>query len=567
MAYAAVDFEADLAAGSTPIGGYTAASSSAASAAAAAAAGGPQASSQSRLPLDDTLDEPVLDTVMRDLRSIADKLKMVMIPKGDRNVLRDWDLWGPLLLCLTLSVRLSITAPSSQASTVFTTVFVTVCSVFQSVCVLGYCIFPLVLASIVSLLVPSVIIRAAVVAVAIAWSVYASLGFLADVNLGNRRALAVYPMLGRLVLGSYAYLLVEVVPPNYLVTSCRNYLNMPPKADKSSGKSKPTSSGGGGKAKKKKWSKGKLKDKANNAVVFDKNSFERLYKEVPTYKLITPSILVDRLRINGSLARLAIRDLAAKGLIRPISEHSKQLIYTRSTKDEDIVVEKVETEKKPKGGKKAKAEPHRIRMTHSLVLNYGLFKHLEIHRPTAATVAEMTKFHTDDYIDFLRRVTPDSAEEVARYQQKCEEGRCAFITCIAFAYTPTSRFDEHLRVRADNVGEDCPIFDGLFEFCSLSAGGSISAALKLNRGDSDIAINWGGGLHHAKKSEASGFCYVNDIVLAILELLRVHQRVLYIDIDIHHGDGVEEAFYTTDRVMTVSFHKYGEYFPGTGDIS
>ena len=49
-------------------------------------------------------------------------------------------------------------------------------------------------------------------------------------------------------------------------------------------------------------------------------------------------------------------------------------------------------------------------------------------------------------------------------------------------------------------------------------------------------------------------------------LLRYHQRVLYIDIDIHHGDGVEEAFYTTDRVMTVSFHKYGEYFPGTGDL-
>ena len=66
-----------------------------------------------------------------------------------------------------------------------------------------------------------------------------------------------------------------------------------------------------------------------------------------------------------------------------------------------------------------------------------------------------------------------------------------------------------------------------------------------------------GGLHHAKKMEASGFCYINDIVLAILELLKYHPRVLYIDIDIHHGDGVEEAFYTTDRVMTASFHKYG----------
>jgi len=69
-----------------------------------------------------------------------------------------------------------------------------------------------------------------------------------------------------------------------------------------------------------------------------------------------------------------------------------------------------------------------------------------------------------------------------------------------------------------------------------------------------------------KKSVASGFCYINDIVLAILELLKYHARVLYIDIDIHHGDGVEEAFYTTDRVMTVSFHKFGDFFPGTGDI-
>lgn len=59
---------------------------------------------------------------------------------------------------------------------------------------------------------------------------------------------------------------------------------------------------------------------------------------------------------------------------------------------------------------------------------------------------------------------------------------------------------------------------------------------------------------------------MTDIVLGILELLRYKQRVLYIDIDVHHGDGVEEAFYTTDRVMTVSFHKYGEYFPGTGEL-
>jgi histone deacetylase 1/2 len=120
-----------------------------------------------------------------------------------------------------------------------------------------------------------------------------------------------------------------------------------------------------------------------------------------------------------------------------------------------------------------------------------------------------------------------------------------------------------------NLGEftDCPVFDGLYEFCQLYTSGSIDGAIKLNHGVSDICVNWSGGLHHAKKSEASGFCYVNDIVLAILELLKYHSRVLYIDIDIHHGDGVEEAFYTTDRVMCVSFHKFGNFFPGTGDLS
>lgn len=181
-------------------------------------------------------------------------------------------------------------------------------------------------------------------------------------------------------------------------------------------------------------------------------------------------------------------------------------------------------------------KPHRIRMTHNLLLNYGLYRKMEIYRPHKATAEEMTKFHSDDYIRFLRSIRPDNMSEYNKQMQ---------------------RF---------NVGEDCPVFDGLYEFCQLSAGGSVAAAVKLNKQASEICINWGGGLHHAKKSEASGFCYVNDIVLGILELLKYHQRVLYIDIDVHHGDGVEEAFYTTDRVMTVSFHKYGEYFPGTGDL-
>ncbi|KAG5459279.1 MAG: S25 ribosomal protein-domain-containing protein [Olpidium bornovanus] len=88
------------------------------------------------------------------------------------------------------------------------------------------------------------------------------------------------------------------------------------------------SSGGGGKAKKKKWSKGKVKDKANNAVIFDKSTYEKLIKEAATYKLVTPSVLSDRLRINGSLARRAIRELREKGAITEISSHKAQLIFS-----------------------------------------------------------------------------------------------------------------------------------------------------------------------------------------------------------------------------------------------
>lgn len=162
---------------------------------------------------------------------------------------------------------------------------------------------------------------------------------------------------------------------------------------------------------------------------------------------------------------------------------------------------------------------------------------MEIYRAQPATNLELTQFHTDEYIDFIDRVTPDNLHLFEREQ-------------VIF-----------------NVGDDCPVFDGLGEFCKISCGGSMEGAARLNRGQADIAINYAGGLHHAKKSEASGFCYTNDIVLGIIELLRYHPRVLYIDTDVHHGDGVEEAFYTNDRVMTCSFHKFGEFFPGTGNLT
>lgn len=183
-------------------------------------------------------------------------------------------------------------------------------------------------------------------------------------------------------------------------------------------------------------------------------------------------------------------------------------------------------------------KPHRLKLSHHLILSYGLYRKMDVFRPHISTVDEMSRFHAEEYVKFLQKVSPENIKTFSSEMQQF------------------------------NVGEytDCPVFDGLFDFCQIYTGASIDGAVKLNHGLTDIAVNWSGGLHHAKKGEASGFCYINDIVLAILELLKYHPRVLYIDIDIHHGDGVEEAFYVTDRVMTVSFHKYGDFFPGTGDV-
>merc|ERR1712186_189137 len=123
--------------------------------------------------------------------------------------------------------------------------------------------------------------------------------------------------------------------------------------------------GGGGKAKKKKWSKGKTRDKLNNLVLFDKGTYDKLYMEVPTYKLITPSIVSERLKVRGSLARRALIELMEKGLIKQVVAHSSQMIYTRMIGDKEgddaeaeggVVVEKKGKGKKDKAAEKAQAK-------------------------------------------------------------------------------------------------------------------------------------------------------------------------------------------------------------------
>jgi len=154
--------------------------------------------------------------------------------------------------------------------------------------------------------------------------------------------------------------------------------------------------------------------------------------------------------------------------------------------------------------------------------------------PEPLTRAMIERFHTAAYVDALQRagwgeITPDEA--------------------LQFGLgTP-----------------DCPIFKSMFEYVALAAGGSVTGARLLLEGKVDIAFNPSGGLHHAQAGNAAGFCYLNDIVLSALEMTDAGKRVLFLDIDAHHCDGVQDAFYDRKDVMTISLHESGRtLFPGTG---
>ncbi|XP_068105766.1 protein YIPF6 isoform X2 [Hyperolius riggenbachi] len=167
-----------------------------------------------------TLDEPVKDTIMRDLKAVGKKFFHVMYPKKSTALLRDWDLWGPLVLCVSLALMLQSGNVNNKddGGPQFAEVFVIIwfgavvitlnskllggtISFFQSLCVLGYCILPLTVAMLVSRLMllasggtVTFIIRLIVVITMFAWSTFASTAFLADSQPPNRRALAVYPI-------------------------------------------------------------------------------------------------------------------------------------------------------------------------------------------------------------------------------------------------------------------------------------------------------------------------------------------------------------------------------------
>lgn len=176
------------------------------------AAGSSASSSKSSSMSGSTLDEPVLSTIMRDVKRVGFKLKHVLIPKDTVQELRDWDLWGPLLLCLLLASTLSLTAKEDQTALVFAAVFVIVwcgaavvtlnaallggkISFLQSVCVLGYCLAPLNIASLLCHLVHNKIFQLIVTFVCFCWATRASVGFMAQLVQDDRKALGVYPVL------------------------------------------------------------------------------------------------------------------------------------------------------------------------------------------------------------------------------------------------------------------------------------------------------------------------------------------------------------------------------------
>jgi acetoin utilization protein AcuC len=179
----------------------------------------------------------------------------------------------------------------------------------------------------------------------------------------------------------------------------------------------------------------------------------------------------------------------------------------------------------------------RLGLTWRLMEAYGLtaLPDARLVAPAAAGEDAIAAFHAREYLEVL----------------KASDGGFAPAVACRYGLGP-----------GDN-----PVFPGVWDAARLAAGGSLLGARLIADGEVTRAFHFAGGLHHAMRDRASGFCYVNDAVLAILYLRARGLRVAYVDIDAHHGDGVQHAFYADPNVMTISTHERGErLFPGTGFV-
>lgn len=177
----------------------------------------------------------------------------------------------------------------------------------------------------------------------------------------------------------------------------------------------------------------------------------------------------------------------------------------------------------------------RFRLAFELMRAYGLERCHNSSCPEPPAVAEtaILSFHDSAYIERMKE----------------------------FSTSPTARAD-FLYGLGDNEN---PVFAGFYDWALLGTAGTCEAARLVSEEGYSAAFNLAGGYHHAHKARASGFSYINDAVIAINGLLAQGKRVVYLDIDAHHGDGVQEAYYDTDQVLVISLHESGSYFfPGTG---
>ncbi|MDX6245224.1 MAG: acetoin utilization protein AcuC [Frankiales bacterium] len=181
-------------------------------------------------------------------------------------------------------------------------------------------------------------------------------------------------------------------------------------------------------------------------------------------------------------------------------------------------------------------QPVRLELTAALCQDLGLFDApgVVLQAPQVAADATLELVHTPDYVAAVRRAPEDVM------------GRLGMRYGIG---TP-----------------DTPVFPRMHEASARIVGGSVAGALAVWRGDAGHAVNFAGGLHHAMPSAGSGFCVYNDAAIAIAAVLAAGaDRVAYVDVDVHHGDGVQTAFYDDPRVLTISLHESGStLFPGTG---
>jgi acetoin utilization protein AcuC len=178
--------------------------------------------------------------------------------------------------------------------------------------------------------------------------------------------------------------------------------------------------------------------------------------------------------------------------------------------------------------------PVRLELTMALSRQLGVLDGIRIEAPKPTDDETLELVHDPDYVATVRAAPADFVRNVAR--------------------------------RYGLGNGDNPVFERMHEASALITGASVQAASAVWEGRADHAVNISGGLHHAMAGRASGFCIYDDPAVAIAWLLAAGaQRVAYVDLDVHHGDGVQAAFYDDPRVLTVSLHESGRtLFPGTG---